>query len=62
MSVNGKISAKELGTTLIHEHVLVDWIGADSTSYDRWDRDQIVERALPYLLEAKNVTIEEESE
>ncbi len=53
MSVNGKISAKELGTTLIHEHVLVDWIGADSTSYDRWDRDQIVERALPYLLEAK---------
>ena len=53
MTVNGEISISELGTTLIHEHVMVDWIGADSTGYHRWDRDKIVERALPYFLEAK---------
>ena len=28
MTVTGPISANELGTTLIHEHILVDFIGA----------------------------------
>lgn len=53
MTVNGAINATEMGTTLVHEHVLVDWIGPDSTGYHRWNRAVIVERILPFILEAK---------
>lgn len=52
MTVNGAIFSSDLGVTLIHEHVLVDWIGADSTGYHRWDRADVAERVLPYLMEA----------
>ena len=34
-SVNGSIDADALETTLIHEHFLVDFIGASKTSLDR---------------------------
>jgi len=53
ITVNGQIGPEEMGLALIHEHIMVDWIGADSTGYHRWDRNEIVERALPYLEEAK---------
>lgn len=53
MTVNGPIEPDRMGAALIHEHVMVDWIGADSTGYHRWDRDSIVERVLPYLQELK---------
>ena len=53
ITVNGAIDSEELGLALIHEHIMVDWIGADSTGYHRWDRNEIVERALPYLEEVK---------
>ena len=53
MTVTGAIDPEEMGLTLIHEHIMVDWIGADSTGYHRWDRNEIVERALPYLEELK---------
>ena len=52
MTVEGPIPAEDMGTALIHEHVLVDWIGADSTGYHRWDRAEVVERVLPYFEEA----------
>jgi len=52
-TVNGKIPTTSMGTTLIHEHFLVDFIGADKISYNRWKRDEVVKRVLPYLLEAK---------
>ncbi len=54
MTVNGPIPSEEMGVVLIHEHIMVDWIGADSTGYHRWDRNEIVERALPYLNELKD--------
>jgi phosphotriesterase-related protein len=53
MTVNGSIFASDMGTTLIHEHVLVDWIGADSTGYHRWDRAEVVERVIPYFEEVR---------
>lgn len=53
ITVNGPMPPQEMGRTLIHEHIMVDWIGADSTGYHRWNRDAIVERALPYLVELK---------
>ena len=49
MTVKGPIHPEDMGLTLIHEHIMVDWVGADSTGYQRWDRANVVEVALPYL-------------
>jgi len=48
-TVRGPIARASLGTTLVHEHVLVDFIGAERVSRDRYDRDEVVVRVLPYL-------------
>lgn len=52
-SVKGKIPVSEMGTTLIHEHVLVDFIGAEKISPDRWKHDEVIRKVLPYLREIK---------
>lgn len=49
MTVHGLISAENLGTTLPHEHLLVDFVGADRVSRDRYDADEVFAVALPYL-------------
>lgn len=51
MTVNGSIPASELGLVLTHEHVLVDFVGADSTGYHRWDKQEVVKKVLPFLAE-----------
>ncbi|MBP6795952.1 MAG: hypothetical protein KA143_12895 [Saprospiraceae bacterium] len=53
MTLDGKMKASKMGLTLIHEHFLVDFIGADKISVDRWSREKVVKKVLPYLLEAK---------
>lgn len=53
--VTGEIPCSEIGKTLHHEHLLVDFIGADSTGYHRWNKDEVVEKVLPYLLEIKKL-------
>jgi len=58
MTVNGYLPATELGTTLPHEHFLVDFIGADSTGFHRWNKDTVVSMVLPYLTEAKKMGVE----
>ena len=55
ITVSGEIPASEIGKTLHHEHLLVDFIGADSTGYHRWDKNEVVEKVLPYLLEIKKL-------
>ena len=55
ITVTGEIPASAVGKTLHHEHLLVDFIGADSTGYHRWNRDSVIEKVLPYLLEIKNL-------
>ena len=50
-TVLGPIAASEMGFTLVHEHVLCDFIGADKTSPARWDADEVVETMAPYLCE-----------
>jgi phosphotriesterase-related protein len=52
-TVLGDIQPNEMGISLIHEHVLVDFIGADSTGYHRWDREEVIARVMPFLEEAK---------
>lgn len=53
ITVSGEINSSDLGSTLIHEHVLVDFIGADKIQPSRWNHDQVIDKVLPYLLEAK---------
>ena len=52
-TVRGEIPASAIGKTLYHEHLLVDFIGADSIGYHRWNKAEVVEKVLPYLLEIK---------
>lgn len=53
MTVTGPISAAQLGQTLIHEHILVDFIGADKTGPHRWNRAAVVAKMLPKLQAVK---------
>ena len=55
MTVLGPISPGQLGSTLPHEHVLVDFIGADSVSRDRYDANEAFAVALPHLRKAKEL-------
>lgn len=48
-TVAGPIPAKRLGLALIHEHILVDFVGADKISPARWDRSAVAARMRPYL-------------
>ena len=49
VTVTGAVPADRLGTTLPHEHVLVDFIGADQVSPDRYNPDEVVPVVLPHL-------------
>lgn len=53
ITVKGKIPVEEMGISLIHEHLLVDFIGADSTGYHRWEKSKVIEQVLPFLMEAR---------
>ncbi len=48
-TVLGKVPAADLGVTLIHEHVLVDFIGAVRVRSSRYDPDDVVGVVLPHL-------------
>jgi predicted metal-dependent phosphotriesterase family hydrolase len=53
MTVLGPLGLSQLGFTLSHEHVLVDFIGADKANKTRYDADAVFDTALPYLEEVK---------
>jgi phosphotriesterase-related protein len=55
MAVLGPISPEEMGVTLPHEHVLVDFIGADKVSPARYDADQAFGVILPFLEQIKKL-------
>jgi phosphotriesterase-related protein len=40
-TVTGQVDAASLGVTLMHEHVLVDFIGAARASRSRYDPDEV---------------------
>ena len=54
MTVTGEINAAAMRQTLIHEHILVDFIGAEEVNPPRWDREAVIAKALPYLEEARS--------
>jgi predicted metal-dependent phosphotriesterase family hydrolase len=55
MTVQGPIAARQMGMVLPHEHVLVDFIGADKVHPDRYDADEVFRTVLPYLKQAKKL-------
>jgi phosphotriesterase-related protein len=52
-TVRGPIDAGQMGTTLVHEHVLVDFAGADKVSRSRYDADEAFRTILPRLQELR---------
>ena len=52
MTVNGHISSADAGFTLTHEHILVDFIGADKITTSRYNENEVYDKALPVLQEA----------
>ena len=53
MTVSGPIDAADLGVTLPHEHVLVDFVGADKVRPDRYDAEEVLRTMLPHLVRAR---------
>lgn len=53
MTVNGPIEAARLGKTLSHEHIIVDFVGADQVDPNSYDANEVVEVMLPNLVELK---------
>ncbi|MEJ2664813.1 MAG: phosphotriesterase, partial [Spirochaetia bacterium] len=52
VTVAGPVPVPEIGFTLPHEHVMVDFIGAEKTGKHRYSAEAVVGRMLPYLQEA----------
>ena len=53
MTVQGAIPATKMGTSLIHEHILVDFIGAENYDPKKWKHEDVIIKVLPYLRELK---------
>ncbi len=53
-TVCGPIAPQALGRTLIHEHIMVDFIGADRTGPHRWDPDEVVQTMRSYSMSSPN--------
>jgi phosphotriesterase-related protein len=58
MTVLGPIEVEQMGVTLPHEHVLVDFIGAEQVSRDRYDADKAMQVILPYLDQVKKLGLQ----
>lgn len=48
-TIRGSIAPAKMGLTLIHEHVFLDWSGAEKTRPELWNNDSAVAVILPYL-------------
>ena len=51
MTVTGPVPANEAGIMLPHEHIIVDFIGADSIQPGRYNPDSVINIAMPFLKE-----------
>ncbi len=55
VTVLGAIRPADMEVTLSHEHVLVDFVGADKSSPARYDRDKAYVAILPYLQQVRKL-------
>lgn len=58
ITVNGFISPEELGTTLEHEHILVDFSGAENYHPENYNRQEAFDRILPELKKLEQYGVE----
>ena len=56
-TVKTDITSVDMGKALIHEHILVDFIGADKTGFHRWSRTDVIKKVTPYLMELKKIGV-----
>ena len=54
-TVLGPKAPRALGMTLMHEHVMVDFIGASQVSRERYNADEVFRVALPHLKQLRAV-------
>lgn len=54
MTVNGPIDNVSLGKTLVHEHIICDFSGAEYTSKDRYNQEEVIKIMLPFLKSIKD--------
>ncbi|WP_020621221.1 hypothetical protein [Paenibacillus daejeonensis] len=52
-TVRGQVNAEQAGVILEHEHVLVGFVEEGRLSPDDYDRDEVVSRIAPLLLQLK---------
>lgn len=57
-TVAGPVHASRAGLTLPHEHIIVDFIGAEETGPHRWNPDEVKRVMRPYLDEVKALGVE----
>lgn len=53
LTVQGYVTPESIDVTLPHEHILVDFIGADQANPERYNADEVFEVVLPHLKELK---------
>jgi phosphotriesterase-related protein len=58
ITVRGMVEAAGLGPWLCHEHVMVDFIGAEKASPERYDADEVIRHVLPRLRRARTAGAE----
>ncbi len=54
-TVTGEVPVRDLGVVLMHEHVMVDFIGAEQVSRSRYDAEEVFRVALPHLQQAREL-------
>lgn len=54
-TVRGEINSGQTGFVLSHEHILVDFVGADKTGKHRYNADEVFDSALPHLREIQRL-------
>lgn len=57
IDVTGSSNLNENKIWLTHEHILVDFIGADSIQSDGWNHDTVIKYITPYLEELKEFSV-----
>lgn len=55
MTVTGEVQAQHLGGVLPHEHVMVDFIGADKVSKQRYNTDEVFKAVVSHLKQLRAV-------
>lgn len=57
MTVQGPLPPNEMGPTLPHEHVLVDFVGAEEVDPRRYNQEEAFATALPHLRRARELGV-----